>query len=178
MGVKPFCKGQEQFLLPRYIPAVSYDSRQPHLSSGRKPGDTFGNIIGSVKGHELPGRNDIDFLGIPFPDRHGKAATNHISQHVVKNDIAFRQRLHPIQKLQSHNNSPACTAHTGLRTPCLHTGNTVKPGVNNIFFSDIPGIPGPQDIQYRGLADMPKQKPRRIILRVTADLAYPLPHET
>ncbi|MNN49276.1 hypothetical protein D3C81_1637920 [compost metagenome] len=83
LSIEPPGQLRDQLILPVRIAAVADQPAQPDTSAVGIFQNAPGNIIGCIHGHHFTGADNIDFLCLVLPDRHGEPAANHIAEHVV-----------------------------------------------------------------------------------------------
>ena len=79
LSVQAFGEFLQQLLLVRCITTVADDTAQTHAAAHSKALNALGDIVGSIKAHQLAGRNNIYIGCIALADRHGETAAYYVT---------------------------------------------------------------------------------------------------
>ena len=77
--VQAFGKLLQQLLLVRCIAAIADNAAQTYAAAHSKTLNTLSDVVGSIKAHQLAGRNNIYIGCVAFADWHSKAPANYVT---------------------------------------------------------------------------------------------------
>ena len=123
-----------------------------------------------MQGHVLAGGDDEDPVGVAVPHGQGKAAADHVAQHVVDDDIGLKALVGPffLQLFQGGDDAPAGAAQTGGGAARLHADHARVAHAHHVVQAVV--LLGADQVQHGGrLLALPEQH-GGIGLGIAADL--------
>ena len=96
-GAEALCKLRDGGVPGRFVAvAVADDAGKAGVAAPREALDCPCDVVGRVDAHEAAGADEVDLLCEPLADGHGKAAADHVAEHVVDGDVHSPLRFVPL----------------------------------------------------------------------------------
>ncbi len=135
------------------------------------------DVVGRVQGHELPGRDDVDRIGVPLPEGDGEPPADHVAQDVVDPEIRLGvAEAGGVQEVE-HGEDPASgAADPGFGTAGLDAADAGGSFEDHVVQLAVLLGRGAQVVEHGALGAPLQEEPGGVVLRVAADLDDMLPH--
>ena len=138
---------------------------------------TLEDVVRSVEGHELAGCDDVDSVGVAFPQRDGESSADDVAEDIVDLVVGVRV-VEPggVQEVE-HRQDPASGApHAGFGAACFYAADAGRAFEHDVVELAVLLGSGAEVVEDRPLGPPLQEEPGRVMLRVAADLHDPVAH--